>query len=552
MHLLMLVLNETDIGKIPASLDEVTIGNADKLRVGTVKHVYLLGVNDEIFPQPVSESSVFTETERIQLENEDVILTYDNSTKITDEYLYFYNAAVCASDTLTLIYSSSDLSGKKQKPSIACEQIFNLFPALQIINYEKMEPLDLIEGYEASFEYTQILGREPIGAALKQIYSEDELTATQLESCELPLDQTEYKLSEEHSQDLYGGDIILTHSRIDNYVMCPFSYFCKYILRLSEIRHAIFRTADVGTFIHRMLEMYLSRCKFDIMPTDEEIQAIINDIITRYKADIYGENDSQNKRYEHLFKRLGKNVFLLIQNLHMEFLQSSFIPRYFEVPVNFTNTDIASPYKIEFEDGTAIYISGVIDRIDTYSTGQRLYIRVIDYKTGAKDFSLDDIRIGLNLQMFLYLFSIWKEPGNKVQQLSEGGEIMPAGILYFNAKMPDITIKSEEEREIVIDLAHEKLSRKGILLDDMEILQAMEPDLSGQFIPFKNNKASEKSLFTLEELDRMMENINKTIIEIGSQLKSGNMSANPLQTNKYNACEYCANKPICRREKLWK
>jgi len=96
------------------------------------------------------------------------------------------------------------------------------------------------------------------------------------------------------------------------------------------------------------------------------------------------------------------------------------------------------------------------------------------------------------------------------------------------------------------------LSRKGILLDDMEILQAMEPDLSGQFIPFKNNKASEKSLFTLEELDRMMENINKTIIEIGSQLKSGNMSANPLQTNKYNACGYCANKPICRRDKLWK
>jgi len=279
------------------------------------------------------------------------------------------------------------------------------------------------------------------------------------------------------------------------------------------------------------------------MPTDDEIELVIEDIIVNYKSDIYGENDAQNKRYEHLFKRLGKNVFLLIKNLHMEFLQSKFLPRYFEVPVNQSNTQVAAPYKIEFDDGTAIYINGVIDRVDTYSNEKNFYFRVIDYKTGAKDFSLEDIKLGLNLQMFLYLFSIWKHPGVKLVELSNGNEILPAGILYFTAKAPEITLKSEHEN--VMEIAHEKLSRKGILLDDTEVLQAMEEDLKGKFIPIK-------SLITIDEFNEIMEEINKKVIEIGTELKSGNMSAVPLQTNKHDVCEYCVNKPICRRDKLWK
>jgi len=219
------------------------------------------------------------------------------------------------------------------------------------------------------------------------------------------------------------------------------------------------------------------------------------------------------------------------------------LPRYFEVPVNASNTEIASPYKIGFEDGTAIYVNGVIDRIDTYANEKNFYIRVIDYKTGAKDFSLEDIKIGLNLQMFLYLFSIWKTPGEKLLELSNGNEILPAGILYFPARIPDITIKSESEN--VLETAHGKLSRKGILLDDTEILRAMEEELEGKYIPLK-------SIVTLEELNELMEMIDKKIIEIGSELKSGNISVVPLQTNKHDACEYCVNKPICRRDTLWR
>ena len=555
--LLMLIINETDIGKIPAAVDEVVIGSADKLRTGTVRHAYIIGVNDGIFPQSQSDHSIFNDTERKILEDNKITLSFSN---VTDELLYFYDAATCARESLTVIYSSADLNGAKQRPSSACEQLFELFPALKPEKYTNTAAVDLIEGYDASFEYTQIYKDTQIGQALTEIYAADENYRTRIHAMDIPLSQEEYILSEENVGKIFGDEILMTQSRIDSYVMCKFSYCCKYLLRLAEKRQAIFRSVDVGNFIHRILELYLSRyydgTKHDGIPDDFEIMTTLNEIINEYKLSMIGNSEAMNVKLEHTIERLNKSLFLLIKNIHDEFAQSDFVPRFFEESVTInrkSGEEIAAPYKIQIDEKKAIYITGIIDRIDTYSNGSRIYLRVIDYKTGIKDFSMDDIRMGLNLQMLLYLFTLWKNPTDKLKRTVGGNEILPAGVLYFSARVPDITLKTEEEKTIVIDLANEQLKRKGILLNDAEILKAMDKDLGGKYIPVRTtstgiSKSSEKSLLTLDEFDELMEVVNDRIKDIGKELNDGDMSAIPLKTTRHDACEYCANKAVCRRE----
>lgn len=59
----------------------------------------------------------------------------------------------------------------------------------------------------------------------------------------------------------------------------------------------------------------------------------------------------------------------------------------------------------------------------------RLYLRVVDYKSGRKSFDLANVRMGLDIQMLLYLFTLQKEGAHYF-----GQEIEPAGVLYLPAR----------------------------------------------------------------------------------------------------------------------
>lgn len=121
----------------------------------------------------------------------------------------------------------------------------------------------------------------------------------------------------------------------------------------------------------------------------------------------------------------------------------------------------------------------------------KLYVRVVDYKTGTKEFSMDDIAMGLNLQMLLYLFSLWKngaKPHGALREDANGREILPAGVLYFSANVPTVTLDREESPEDVERMVSDKLARRGLLLDDTDVLTAMEHELSGKYLPVKVKK----------------------------------------------------------------
>ncbi|MBQ4064856.1 MAG: hypothetical protein IJD10_02015, partial [Clostridia bacterium] len=126
--LFSLVVEQTDTGILPSTVDQIAVGSADRIRADGAKHLYLLGVNEGVFPAACAERGLFSDGEKAVLESYGILLSPDTNTASVDELFRFYTAACLPSHTLTVLCAKCDAAGAPMKPSIAFERIKALFP----------------------------------------------------------------------------------------------------------------------------------------------------------------------------------------------------------------------------------------------------------------------------------------------------------------------------------------------------------------------------------------------------------------------------------------
>lgn len=558
-NLLQIVFDNTDIGKIPTTIDEVILGDASLMRT-SAKNIYIIGANEGIFPFVPTDDGVFSDIERDYLKTIGLELSANCEGRAVDERFDFYRAVSSASESLTVVWSSSDLAGHMMKCSFGAARIMSLFPMAAI---EKFSSSALDKGVLVKSCISELAAQTrgtALGDAIFRYCQKDKQLMHKLERLDLPLCEENTKLDEKTASEIFAGDLGLTQSRLDTYVLCHLSYFCKYILKLDEHKPAKFDAANIGSFVHHILEVFVSKAKEKGAFCDfsrEELDNLVDEIISEYTAAILSSSSkADNGRLNHLFTKLKRSCRLLCKNISSEFSQSKFTPSFFELPIGFENENgnKVKPYQITLSDGSFAYIYGIVDRVDTMEKDGKCYIRVVDYKTGTKEFSIDDIKMGLNTQLLLYLFSIWKNGviSKEDKNLYVGKEILPAGVLYFSASVPTVKAEDELPPEEVESRAEDGLTRQGILLCDEDVLTAMDSELSGKYIPVSRKTNGEfkntEKLKSIEEFGELLRDVENTIKLIGDSIKSGDASAKPIRNKKHDACAYCEMKPVCRKK----
>ncbi len=557
-RLFAMIASDADYGHIPQSLDEVTLGSAKSFRPDTKKHIYIVGANDGVFPQPQTDDKLLSDRDREILKGFGVTLEYGSDKRSSDELMYFTIAAATPSDSLTVTYATADLNGKSLAPSSAFERILSLFPTLDVVNASESELLRLPFSPTAGFEFLKPLGTSNAGRVLRSYYAELPDYGMKLSAFDTPITDTQASLSSETTSKLYQKHLRLSQSRLDSFALCNFAYNMKYTLGLKESRRAEFRSVDTGNFIHHVLENILGRIygeKSGEIPTDAELEAVTDEVISSYSDRIFGSTPIGG-RMRRTVSKLKKTSLLLVKNLITEFSQSDFVPVRFEMPVGFEGNGSIPPLRIPLGDGTSAYLCGIIDRTDVYRKGNDVYVRVVDYKTGAKDFSLSDIALGINLQLLLYLFTIChaEKPSTLTALGIDGTDsinILPAGALYLGARSPEISAEQSTPPEVIMSEVNDSIKRSGLLLGDDEILRAMEHNLEGKFIPVKVLKSGDgyrsgAPVVSLEDFDALYRRILGTVRELAVGIKSGKSDAAPLKTYLHDACKYCPMKPVCR------
>ena len=340
--------------------------------------------------------------------------------------------------------------------------------------------------------------------------------------------------------EVYGNRMQLSQSRIEQYVGCPFSFFCKYVLKLSENERITFHSGEVGTYIHAILEhFYAGDTEGELATLDEEeIRRRVEALTSLYLAGIFPEGSEIPPRLAHRFCRLGNLAVRMMLELREEARCSSYRPILFEYEPSESDPTHPEPLRMTLSDGTALTLTGKIDRVDVYHKDGDAYLRIVDYKTGVKTFSRSNIEKGKNLQLLIYLFTMWRSGRPEFLRAigAEGGKVIPAGALYLNLSL------SPARLERPSDTPPPLASRSGIFLHDEASLDAMDSRTPKLLIPLKYDKEGNLSdaehLATLEEMGDLADQVERKVREIGEGIRCGRADATPLAAESRG--------PICR------
>lgn len=525
-------LEETELGSIPTSMDEVAIGSAHMMRTDNIKCSVLLGVCDGEFPSNTQNAGLLNDSDREHLLQHKLVLSGDREMRASDELYFFRRAASSPSEKL-IIFTRADT-----EPSIAFTRLKKLFSGIKI-KETAAETLPRFKTVKAISEYLPLYAGTDLGEALKRLAleysSEDNLPYIPDEYSVTALNDT---LSPQTVSDRIGKEIRLSQSKIEEHIKCKFAYACKYYLKLDETKRISFAYNNIGTFVHTVLEKFLYHVYVTnkgVLPTDSEKELILDQILSSYTEELIPDRDKAGARLGHLIERLKKMSLLLLDDILTELSDSSFIPTFFELPIG--SSELPS-IEINLQNGKKITLNGIADRVDVFEKDGKTYVRVIDYKTGDKTFSLADIQEGKNLQLLIYIFSL---TNSQSSHLFKTDILIPAGITYISAGSSKVKSPRYDSEEASLKAATSEIKRSGLILDDEEVISAFSRSKNNRYLMASARK---KSTIERESLDMIYGQVCDILKNIGSEMLTGN--ANAISKDGFETCQYCSYSHICR------
>ena len=542
--LLMLELSLTDISFIPKAVDQVTVGDIERLRLGGKKCVFAIGAVDGEFPKLDMGGGLFSASERCLLTRLQILEGADDEQNANRELYLCYYALTSASHKLFVSFPMAELSGEVNSPSVILSELNSVFPNCKYRTRALESTADLLWAKKPAYDFYAERAKSVDGVtkALRDYYSSDNSYKDKLISLENVMDsKTKFNIKDSRiAQKLFGSDLHLSASKIERFHLCRFSYFCQYGLKASERRKASIDALEYGSFVHYILEKFFcSFAKEELLTLDDsKIKSVISNVSEEYANLHFGGLSTKSARFNYLFDGVKEASVMLVKHLISELSQSEFTPVDFELDIG---KDI-SAYRLELSEGLSVTVTGKVDRADILKKDGKAYIRIVDYKTGTKVFSLSDVIYGLNLQMLLYLSVIKNKGENRY-----GAEVVPAGVLYMPAFVPTLEMAADATGEQILAERNKKLRMNGILLNDESVLSAMDKELKGMYIPVSQGSKGLKgadNLATLEEFGAVFAHIDKLIAKMATELLSGDIDATPVMYS-VDACQFCPYSSVC-------
>ena len=572
-----------DLGLLPNSLDQVLIGSISHSRSRGLKAVFVLGLNEGVFPAKGGQDGFFNDMEKQNLRDLGIEISPDSAEQLYDEQFLIYLALTRGSEYLSLSYSLSDEDGKALRPSGIVDRIKRLYPELteQAVQWPPNNTQNLLPYLNHPGKAMGLLGSH---LSSKEAPEEQDVWA-ELYNWYLrhktPLfEAVQHSLTHEQQMDsrslnstqIYGTPLHLSVSALEKYRQCPYGYFLTYGLRLKERMLYKMEAVDVGSFYHEAIEKfsrYLMEENISWQSLNaEKTKDIMNMIVDQLAPSMQNEILMSTGRYRYLRHRLQKTLQRTALLLMEHGKKGDFVPVALEADFGTGNSKLPR-WDITLQDGTRLTMQGKIDRIETATRGRDHYLRVIDFKSGTQGLSLLDIFYGLKIQLLTYLqvaLTYYQ------QLLPPGEEMMPAGVLYYFFKSGILGTDGPVSFQEAEQLHFKKMKADGLLVADMHALQLAERDLTtGDSTllpvallksaepylddpdgfnqlenPMEHFRKSSQGVVTKEQLELLMEHTRHMILSLGEEIHSGNIAVRPCRIRQFTGCQYCSYQAICQ------
>lgn len=549
---------ECSIGLIPPGEDQVLIGDIERTRLKEIKVLFFAGVNEGIVPRSPSNAGFLSEADRQYLEDRRIELSPTAREDMYRQRFYLYLAMTKPQEELYLSYARTGSDAKALLPSYLIGLIRRMFPELQP---EKADPLETEEGRDQVILslLQNLRDSEPAEGAmevLKSRLADDQgkkAVARLLEAA--ALSNRESSIGRKLATELYGNEIYMSATRLEEYASCPFSHFLDFGLGLTEREAYQLDFRDTGNILHSALETYAKILDHKGITwqnvTEEEQIRFADQALDQVSGDYNNTILSSTSRNAYQLTRMRELLHRSVWALTEQVRHGIFQPLFFEK--NFTGSLESS--RFDLSGGSRMYVHGRIDRMDTARTADCEYVRVIDYKTGEKSLDLNELYHGTQLQLMLYLMEGVELVGRlrKKQQeagMPVGGPVEAAGVFYYHVDDPIVDArKSGDPGSSLL----ENLRPTGLVRSDSGILQMMDRELTAgvksKVIPVKltakglpdsNSRVTDRNGF-----HTIMEFTGNEIRALGEGMTGGDIRVSPYLYDKNNACTFCPHKAVC-------
>lgn len=558
---------EQEVGVIPMSLDQVNIGDIARIKGRDVKALYIVGVNDGVLPSANKEEGILSDRDRIELKELGVELASDTRSRTFEEQFMVYTALTIPSQYLMITYPMADFEGKSLRPSIIIPRIKKVFKTLkeesEIYNKEIIQ--DKYHKITAPTPtFNELVGalrseleKEEVDKQWVQAYtwfSEDEAFKEKSKVVFKGLTYTNLvqRIPREKIKNLYSnenGKLVFSVSRLEKYAQCPFSYYVQYGLKAKDRKVYEFSAPDLGSFMHEILDQFTNKIKKEHILwsqlSKERCREIVNELVDTKLNNETNSILNSNKKYKYFSERFKKTITKSVTVISEQMRRGEF--EIFKNEFDFGDFKDSDPIELKLPSNESVYLKGRVDRIDTVDLDGETYVRIVDYKTGAKSFDLGELYYGLQIQLLVYLDAILR---NSNRILSK--QCIPGAILYFRVDNPIIKSKKSLSEDEIKDEVLKKLKMNGLILKDAELVRAMDNNMEtySLIIPAKFNKdgsfSSSSSVITEEQFDILRKYVNDKMIELCEDMLSGDVKIEPCKSPKVTYCDYCDYSAICQ------
>lgn len=578
---------EIQIGTIPGTVDRIIVGDMERTRLSGIKYLFFTGVGDNSIPRHTGTGGIISDIDRQFLTDaqQDVEMAPTPRQQMYIQRFYLYTNLTKPTDGLFLSWARTGNDGKSIRPAYLLQMLMRMYPGLEISSPEtarlhtqmetEKDGMEYVarsirtyaDGYMTEQEKSEFLTLYGILDRKREKLSDGGQSGTvnQADDNHAKLKTLtdaafarhhDSNLSEVVAEALYGTCLENSVSRLEMFAACCYEHFVKYGLGLDERSEFDFETSDLGNIFHGVLEKFalrLEEMKLDWMTfTNEQGEEILNDVLEEYTQQ-YGDTILfSSARNQYLIERMHRVLSRTVDTLQYQLKKGSFLPD--DVEVDFSSAGSIEETDISLSDGDKDRIShrmklhGRIDRIDTASDDAgNVYVKVIDYKTGKKDFNVCALYYGLQLQLVLYM----RVAAAIEKKKNPDKNIVPAAILYYRVNDPVIESDAEMSVDEINGEIRKKLKMSGAVNSDDNVIHMLDKEFTDKSdcIPVARNAkgafTAASEILSREDFKDISEFTASRLKKCGQDIMSGDIAVNPYQLGINNACTWCSFHSIC-------
>jgi len=416
-----------DILKKDISTQQVLIkeGDNSNIRVltpemvcgGYYKYMFILGLNEGIFPSSKENYAIFTPSERERLYscglNIETVHTHLKKQKID-----FINCISSCQERLFLSFRTSDQDGSYMIKSSFLQEIIDLVPNIKIRPFRFMRDRFIIDDVYCWQDVFYAFSKGLFDTEGIEFEDEDIKKGFAMIKNGIDVESERLRLGRESryngniGNQAYIDDRIkkLSVSDLSTIKDCPFRFFLNRVLGVNteDDKEDKYSALNLGSFYHEFLKMYFERYKEKGKLDETEFKTIIDSLFNKYQ--FTGIDILEVLQMEEIIDKMQR--FIQADTEHIK--DKGFMPKFLEEMVVLDSI---------FDD---VKITCKIDRIDVSNDGNRFIL--YDYKTGSASYALSTIIKGENIQLIPYYYAA----KNLLEKNNINAEC--AGLVFYSIK----------------------------------------------------------------------------------------------------------------------